>query len=137
MACIIWTAGQTSTGYGQQRYEGTTHKAHRVAWARANGKSMKDIKGLVIRHTCDTPLCVNPEHLLPGDRKSNYADARERGRNTRGSIHGSAKLTQAQVQAIRDAVAGGETQTSVGKRYSVGQDVVSRIVNNKAWKDLV
>ena len=137
MACIEWTKGRTSTGYGQQRYEGTTHKAHRVAWAKANGKTMEEIKGVVIRHDCDNPLCVNPEHLRPGDRKSNYQDSVERGRNTRGSIHGAAKLSPEQVATIRERYGPGVSQVSLGKEFGVGQDVISRIVNNKSWKELV
>lgn len=36
MACIIWTAGQTSTGYGQQRYEGVVSRI-------VNNKAWKDL----------------------------------------------------------------------------------------------
>ena len=34
------------------------------------------------RHTCDTPLCVNPEHLLPGTNSDNVRDAVRRKRHS-------------------------------------------------------
>ena len=39
MACIIWTAGQTSTGYGQQRYSVGQDGVSRIV----NNKAWKDL----------------------------------------------------------------------------------------------
>jgi hypothetical protein len=37
--------------------------------------------GLLVRHDCDNPLCVNPEHLRTGTDRDNAQDRDSRGRN--------------------------------------------------------
>ena len=55
--------------------------AHRAAYMLATGKrisrgTMEDI----VRHKCDNPKCVNPEHLELGTQLDNIHDAIDRGR---------------------------------------------------------
>jgi hypothetical protein len=52
--------------------------AHRVAWEIANGCPVPD--GLIVRHKCDNPPCVNPDHLLVGTMQDNTNDMISRGR---------------------------------------------------------
>lgn len=54
-------------------------KAHRFAWALANGELPGTGK---VRHKCDNPPCCNPVHLLRGTQADNIADMHERGRRT-------------------------------------------------------
>ena len=51
--------------------------AHRYAYERAHGAIPA---GLVVRHSCDNPPCVNPAHLLVGTIADNWMDAILRGR---------------------------------------------------------
>jgi hypothetical protein len=46
-------------------------RAHRAAWI-----AKYDVipRGLVVCHRCDTPLCINPDHLFLGTQKDNMAD---------------------------------------------------------------
>lgn len=63
------------------------------------------IKGFVVRHKCDNPRCINPIHLELGTHKDNTHDMLLRGRHTNsiptGELHGGCKLTDTQVQTIR------------------------------------
>jgi len=42
--------------------------------------------GMVIRHTCDNPPCVNPEHLLMGTEEDNRNDMYLRGRTVNSPL---------------------------------------------------
>ena len=75
-------------GYGRFNAEGETHLAHRVSYTIFVSPIPVDN---LIRHACDTPLCVQPWlHLLPGTHADNNRDMMERGRHgtLRGVQHG-------------------------------------------------
>lgn len=82
--CWLWIGAKckgTSKGafyYGffQDNYK--MHYAHRWIWAHEHGEIPP---GLVVMHTCDNPLCVNPAHLRLGTQKDNIRDRDEKGRN--------------------------------------------------------
>jgi len=76
--CWPWVAkARTGIGYGAIHVSDYTTHAHRVAWALRNGP-IPD--GLLIRHSCDNPVCCNPTHLVPGTQADNVRDMVERGR---------------------------------------------------------
>lgn len=74
--CWEWSRGRTAYGYGRARVDGVSRNTHRVAYLQANGKIPA---GMVVRHTCDNPPCINPEHLILGTQADNARDAVERG----------------------------------------------------------
>lgn len=75
--CRHWEGGCNSSGYGYLYLNGKQYSAHRLSYIIHNG----DIpKGLLIRHTCDNPTCVNPKHLITGTKHDNILDASQRGR---------------------------------------------------------
>lgn len=75
--CIEWAKSRNNDGYGQERYNGKTMRAHRAAWIKTNG-FIPD--GLYVLHKCDNRACVNIDHLYLGTQKDNMRDARIRGR---------------------------------------------------------
>lgn len=73
--CQLWLASVDRKGYGQFRTGGRTLKAHRVSYELFVGPIPE---GKLLRHTCDTPACVAPNHLVPGSNAENQRDRWER-----------------------------------------------------------
>ena len=81
--CWEWTGPKNEHGYGRFYFEGRNQKAHRVAYQLLIGpiptyEGGKD--GVMILHSCDNRLCVNPLHLRLGNAADNINDAKARGR---------------------------------------------------------
>jgi len=75
--CWPWTGTCDQHRYGRVPFMTKQMKAHRVSYEMFNGH-IPD--GLVVRHRCDNPNCVNPHHLEVGTQKENMLDASKRGR---------------------------------------------------------
>lgn len=135
--CILTTHCRTHFGHGQIRIKGVLHAHHRVAYCKAHGLQLEEIKGKVVRHTCDNPACVNPEHLLLGTMKDNTQDMMTRGRNRykeqKGEQIGNHKLTEEDVRAIRSSKS---SQVQLAKEYGVTQANISSILLRKTWKHI-
>lgn len=135
-SCWLWTAGKRGDGYGAFRADDLRggYGAHRFSYELANGP-IPD--GLVVMHSCDRPLCVNPDHLSVGTVADNAADAARKARHPRGSHNHQSKLTEGQVLGIRaEYVLGGITQTAIAERYGISPALVSHIITRKAWKHI-
>ena len=91
-------------------------RAHRIAYRLFKGAIPQ---GMVVMHTCDNPLCINPKHLKIGTHADNYSDMMEKGRNVRGQGLWTAKLTENDVKDIRIARLQNESYGELAKRYSV------------------
>jgi hypothetical protein len=76
--CWIWTGARyTSTGYPMAVVDGKNVQAHRLAYRLFRGEFDP---ALHVCHTCDVPLCVNPDHLFLGTAKDNLQDCAKKGR---------------------------------------------------------
>lgn len=132
--CWLWKAGRFATGYGQftisKGGKRKTLRAHRVAWAIDNEVAIPE--GLVCAHSCDQPLCVNPNHLRITSQAKNVREAVERGRIVRRSGP-RRKLSEAQVAEIK-ALYGELTQQELADRYGVSIYAISCIIRGKTWK---
>lgn len=72
--CQEWGGRKTAKGYGLASCpkRKTTTTAHRLAWE--NHAKIMAPPGMVVRHTCDNPSCVNPDHLILGTYTENERD---------------------------------------------------------------
>ncbi|EBO9780709.1 hypothetical protein ZD92_20245 [Salmonella enterica subsp. enterica] len=136
--CIEWQNYRSEDGYGIQKYRGKTVKAHRLAYCQANGLELKDITGLVVRHKCDNPACINPLHLEIGTQADNNRDRAERNRSAHlsGEKNGRAKLTKEQVDEIRRRYVRGSRDNNtvtLAREFGVCQAHVSEIVRKAIW----
>ena len=128
--CWLWTAGKFQNGYGNFWDGKRTQGAHRAAYELFVGAIPE---GLCVLHRCDTPACVNPEHLFLGNTADNVADKIAKGRLVvaRGERHGNAKLTKEAVLEIRAA-----KNVSLGElaaKYLVSRSAIHNIIRKKLW----
>lgn len=124
--CLMWTGAKNSLGYGVVERGGINRYVHRLIVSAP--------KGAVVRHTCDTPGCINPDHLLLGTQADNVADAVRRGRVARGNKLPQSKLSQEIAAAIRREYAtGAVSQAHLGQKYGVHQVRISQIVRGESW----
>lgn len=137
--CWLWAGGKNDDGYGKFRYLGVKIKsslAHRISYFFHKGEF--DEK-LCVCHTCDTPCCVNPQHLFLGTHHENMIDRSIKNRHGRKAPIGSnayhAKLTEEDVINIR-SLAGKMYQVDIASMYGIKQATVSAIVVRKTWKHL-
>lgn len=153
--CQIWTGAKSGNGYGVQSIAGKNYYVHRLVAARTHGEIAP---GLVVAHKCDTPSCINPDHLMVCTQRENLDDMRRKGRAAAGETHrtrthpelvlrgeqiGTAKLTSDDVIEIRSiykkSLAGRSSETSltaVAKRYGVSFQTVHKIIQRKSWTHL-
>lgn len=111
---------------------GKLRQAHVVTWEIVNGRPLP--QGKIIRHTCDTPACVNPAHLLVGTHADNVADKVSRMRQSFGETHGLTALSGADVDEIKERYNSGEYQKDLAAEFGVSQSTISHIVNGVTWK---
>lgn len=69
--CWIWTGAKMAKGYGKMWLLGKLIGAHRASWELHRGQVPK---GLHVLHSCDTPECINPNHLFLGTNHDNIVD---------------------------------------------------------------
>lgn len=124
--CWEWTGHRDSKGYG--RFSGGTNKAHRFSYETYVGLIPT---GMCVCHKCDTPWCVNPDHLFVGTVKDNNNDMAQKGRHGRGG--GMRKLSEEEVVAIyrlKDAA----SPTVLGVQYGLDRNTIYAIWKQKIWK---
>lgn len=111
--CLLWTKAKNPDGYGRFRVGRNSNlRAHRWIFQQDHGYLPE-----VVMHICDTPLCVELRHLIPGTRADNAADRDGKGRQV--SVR---KLDLADVaQVRRDYRTGMITQRQLAATYGVSQ----------------
>lgn len=128
--CLIWQGRSRNGPYGSVGYRRKTWMAHRLSYYFATGEHPGEG---VVRHACDTPLCVEPAHLSLGTHADNVADKVERGRHRRADTHPMRKLDQATVDEIREQNAGGVMQKDLAVQYGVSRQQISKIIRGQRW----
>jgi hypothetical protein len=77
--CWLWTGVTVSTGYGRlsRGRRGSYVFAHRASYQMHKGEIPA---GMFVCHKCDTPTCINPDHLFLGTCAENTLDMWRKGR---------------------------------------------------------
>jgi hypothetical protein len=135
--CWLWTASVRGGCYGTIRAVkhgcARMRRASHIAWELYRGPIPE---GAHVLHHCDTPACVNPEHLFLGDHAGNMADRDAKGRTAKGEDGGGAKLSEKKARAILALRGRGLSQNRVAAEFGVRQSQISRIWHGKRWAHL-
>lgn len=118
--CAEWVGATDAHGYGVLSWEGRLKRATHVSWFI----KYKRWPEKLMLHRCDNPACVRVAHLFEGDHQDNTADCVAKGRHHH-------KVTQAQVEEIREL---GKTRiplAELAQRYGISQGNISSILHGK------
>jgi hypothetical protein len=77
-SCWLWKGGRDPHGYGQIHIGNKPLKAHHFSYQLTFGPIPP---GLCILQRCQSPACVNPQHLFLGTQQENLADMLRKGRD--------------------------------------------------------
>lgn len=118
--CRIWKRALNTDGYPTMA---GNVKVHRLVYKLVH---QKDITGLVVRHTCDNPRCLNPDHLIIGSNLDNVRDRVERGRCYR-------IVTPEIISKVKSL--SGQPQKDIAEQVGIDPRRVSDILLNKYTDD--
>lgn len=132
--CWLWTRQKNNRGYGCFSVHHRLFYAHRFSWTLAHGPIPQ---GLSVLHRCDTPACVNPEHLFLGTQKDNMQDClrkqRMNGAWKAGERHRCAKLTEA---AVRSILIDTRSCAKIAREHGISRGYVTNLKKRRIWKCL-
>jgi hypothetical protein len=127
--CWLWSGGQYASGYGCLNVKGFSKVASRAFYELHKGPIPA---GLEICHKCDTPCCVNPDHLWAGTKLQNQQDSKAKGRRPVifGEDNPCVKLTERQVCEIYVDT---RPFREIAKLYGIDQSTAYLIQKGKKW----
>jgi hypothetical protein len=128
--CVIWPARIDKDGYGVMVIGRKNKRAHRVFYTLFVGP-IPD--GMCVMHSCDTPACINPEHLSVGTHQENMVDRTKKRRGPIGLRNGNAKLSAEQVLQIR---AGTLSRDQALERFGLHKSAFYRVRNGEGYSDV-
>ncbi len=133
--CWLWMGAHHAGGYGCVRFGGKNAvRVHRLMYELFCGP-IGD--GLLVCHSCDTPLCANPNHLFVGTMKQNMEDAKAKGRCNyvihHGEDAGSSKLRETQVREIKTSR---QPTRFLAASYGVSRSTIQRIRSGARWSHI-
>lgn len=143
------TTDKDGYGYMLLRVDGRPRniRVTHLMWEWANGRPFPE--GLLARHTCDNPNCVNPAHILPGTQLENRRDAVERGRTARGdrqasrkypelvkrgSQHPNARLSEEGLRWAYARIAEGMSVSEAARRLKASRAALRLALAGETWR---
>lgn len=117
--CLLWTGSTFDGKYGGVYVNGTRHYTHRLAFELHTGK--KPSRGEVVRHTCNTFRCCNPEHLVLGTHQDNMDDLVRSGNRSKYSTE-----TLREIRGRWDT--GSESMSSISRSMGIPLSTVRQFI---------
>lgn len=130
--CWLWTGSLYHNGYGKFSIGYETVRATHLALELF--KRQIKPEGMIVSHSCNTPACVNPDHLSYDTHVNNMKYMVECDRQNKGIDHHAAKLDNDKVREIRLKLATGKTLITIANEYGVSKKTILNIKQGKLWK---
>ena len=133
--CWLWTGAKLQNGYGViavgPRGETKQIYTHKLAYQLAKGTKVEE-QG-VIRHSCHTPLCCNPNHLSNGTHAQNVEDKVRAKRHIWGEMVPSHVLKEDDVLEVRKLISSGVSARKIGRMFGVSHTAIRKIKSGETW----
>ena len=120
---------RTQSGYALIKFKGSTRGAHRVSYMVHKGEIPDDI---LVCHTCDNPICVNPEHLFLGTHSDNANDMIRKGRD---NIFGARKYPREIVTKAIELKKQGCTYKKISEILDINKHTIASFFIQKSRKE--
>lgn len=131
--CVLWMGGKDRKGYPVARWKIKHWYVHRLVLMRKLRQAIPP--HILACHSCDTPGCINPDHLWPGSISDNNKDAAEkkRSRGAQGLNNGQSTLTREQVLAIRTS---DMTDRAMANFYGVAINTIWKARTGRSYQNI-
>ena len=126
--CWLWDGGFYKSGYGYFYNGKVVQGAHRFSFEYFKRPLSLDEN---VCHSCDMPMCVNPDRLWAGTQADNMADKHLKGRAPLGEKHGGNKLTD---EAVRIGRRENMSPSAFALRFHVNSSTAHSALRGKTWK---
>jgi len=128
--CWLWTGAQMTPRFEGDKPPGQlnpktwgTKYAHQWSCHHWNGSPLPIEPNMCVTHHCDTPLCVNPEHLKYDTWDANFQEMYERNPTALGRI----VPTEEELTRMRALLAAQTTEYTIAKQMERSRTWVRRI----------
>lgn len=126
--CWLWTGATIGGKYGAIKEDRQKLGAHIASWRLHKGEVPT---GMLVCHHCDTPLCVNPDHLFLATHQENVSDCVSKKRHAFGERNSWSKLKQVHVDFIRSSAF---SIASLANLLGVSTKTIRRVRAGETWK---
>jgi hypothetical protein len=129
--CRIWLGPKDKNGYGKTTYYCKHIRVHRLVYELL----ISDIpKGLLIRHSCHNPSCINIDHLSLGTEQDNRDDCVNADRHAKGVKNGCSKLKDTDIIAIKKLNTEGISYQKLAIKFGVSKSAIWQIITGRSWR---
>jgi hypothetical protein len=130
--CWPWLKTVDNGGYGhisiKTRIGHMDALAHRVAYMLSKGEIPSR---QVVMHSCDNPVCCNPNHLAVGSYRDNALDCTNKGRRKITIARTPRKYSDDDVRTMRELANSGVSRADIMRRYEIYYVYLSNIITGK------